>query len=99
MKSNLENILDEMLQLLAECELFEKAEWFKKKKELITDLKEDTPELKNELEMLKRVLAGMGSFSDLPMIPKAGSKLTEDDAEKLQQKLTERLYQEIKKHS
>ena len=55
----------------------------------------DSDSFQNDLREVKSIIGGMGSFSDLPMIPNEDSNLTKDEARKMQWTLADDLYEEI----
>ena len=87
------SLLNKAIWLLKECNYPDKALWFEEK---VSDLKAgNKKEINNTLEEIKYILAGMGSFSDLPLIPKEGSNLNESDARYMQWDLVEQLGDKI----
>ncbi len=97
MKKDLLQVVNEVIGLLVECDLLDRAAWFKHKRDLLSNLSEDSKEFCDELKGLNRILAGMGSFADLPMVPKNGSSLSKTEARSRQEDLAEELYEEIER--
>jgi hypothetical protein len=78
-------------KLLIECGWQDRAAWFKEKRSKVKSLAPASTEFREELKSLRGVLVRMGSFSDLPMHPRAGSDMTVLDAQNQQWELTERI--------
>ena len=74
MKSKLLITLTKIVSLLTECGYDEKARWFSQERVILQKLQPHSPEFFGRLGRLKEILVGMGSFSDLPLYPKPGSK-------------------------
>lgn len=86
-------LLNKAVWLLRECNYFDKANWFEEKiSELNAGNKNETI---NTLREIKSILAGMGSFSDLPLMPEKGSNITHSDAREIQWDLVEQLGDKI----
>lgn len=79
------------------CGWPEKAQWFKEKAAVIDALEQDSLEFDIEIKAIKKIISGMGSFTDLPLYPKTDSNLTEQEASNLQWELADKLGIEIKK--
>jgi len=90
-KAKLIEALIDAEKLLIECGLADRAAWIKKKRANIGARAPGSHEFQKELKALRAVLVGMGSFSDLPMYPRAGSDMTILDARNKQWELTEKL--------
>ena len=97
MKKDLLEIIDEIVALLTKCNLREKANWFRIKAKRLKGLEQNSKEYKDELLEIKSIIAGMGSFSDLPMYPKKGSGLSEEEASNKQWDLAAKLGEAISK--
>lgn len=80
MKNELIKIIRSIIELLIECNWIDKANWFKEKLETIERSDEGSEEFIIILREIKKIIAGMGSFTDLPMIPKQNSKLSKGEA-------------------
>jgi len=96
-KNNLISILDEVIELLEKCDWNEKAEWFRLKRERINSLDIKSTEIQNELAELDKIIAGIGSFSDLPLYPRKGDSRTKEEIAQIQWTLAERLGKAIDK--
>lgn len=97
MKRHLLDLIGQAIALLDACGWPDKASWFREKQEVLTVLDENDENFKIELCSIKKILAGMGSFSDLPLYPKKGSSVTRTEARETQWKLTEELGDAIQK--
>lgn len=97
MKKRLKYLIEKVIGLLHQCGYNEKAEWFKEKLKIFNNCEVDSNEFQKNLREIKNILGGMGSFSDLSMVPGEGTNLSEDEARELQWKLSEELYDEIAK--
>jgi len=95
MIANLIKQIEEMIGLLKECGYKQKAEWLQIRRERIVAQKKSTQAVRSELLMIKDILSGMGSLSDLSMLPRASSCLTRDRARKLQWDLCESIWEQI----
>ena len=84
MKHKLIKILNEIVDLLKECNWQNKASWFEEKLIIIESCNVDSKEFISSIKAIKSILAGMGSFTDLPMIPVNDSKLSKEEARKKQ---------------
>ena len=85
----------EIVHLLRDCNYSQQADWFETR---LTVLK--TQEVSSEvsqiaLRELKNVIAGMGSLSDLSMIPKDGCLLSREKANELKGSLSDQLDEQI----
>jgi len=95
MIENLIEIIKKIINLLDQCGYYQKSEWFTKKMEVFLKNPVDSDSFQNDLREVKSIIGGMGSFSDLPMIPNEDSNLTKDEARKMQWTLADDLYEEI----
>jgi hypothetical protein len=98
-KEDMEEIVElvaKTIWLLNECDLSDRAEWFEDKREILRKGSED--EVINALNEIDKILAGIGSFSDLPLIPKKGSVLNKLEAREMQWNLVEQLGDKIAFH-
>ena len=91
MKKDVLKVVTDVAGLLSECGWREKADWFLEVGSRIHDLEDDSVEFLEELRSLSQILVGMGSFTDLPLIPVEGSTLTELEARARQWDLAEDL--------
>ena len=96
MKSDVLDIIDQIVSLLKTCDWKDKAEWFQTRRTALEQLKEDTSEFNGILKEIASILMGMGSFSDLPLGPTPGSSLTKEKVRNLQWDLSLRLSKLIK---
>ena len=90
-KEKLFQVLVDIINLLSQCGWEDKAGWFSKKLEILRSLNPQSQALEKELQEMRNILIGMGSFSDLPMYPKDGSRFTEQDARNRQWELAAKL--------
>jgi hypothetical protein len=91
MKEKLFQTMDEIIDLLEKCDWDDKANWFKSKQQVLQKLDFNSEEFRRELAELDDIIAGMGSFTDLPLYPKKGAKLTAQEAKNRQWDLAEKL--------
>lgn len=91
MKDKLTNTIKEIINLLDICELDLQVAWLNERLEVIEREEIGTEIFQAKLKELKNIIAGMGSFSDLSLIPKATSGITKADAEKKQWELADDL--------
>lgn len=96
MKKTLLKTIDEIIDLLTVCDWPDEASWFAAKQKLLRALDPHGAEFRRELAEIKNVIAGMGSFTDVPLYPKKGVKLTAQEARNKQWELAERLGQAVK---
>lgn len=85
-------LLAETESLLKKCGQKEHAAWINEKTRAIKQDEGDPKKLKKHYKEIKNILGGMGSFSDLVLIPKKGSGLTAVKVEKTQRDLIEKLW-------
>jgi len=91
MKDKLLEVIGEIISLLKSCNLEDKARWFQERADQIKISERGTKDYLVELEKVRKVIAGMGSFSDLPMYPKKDSNISEEEASQRQWDLAARL--------
>lgn len=91
MKLELVKTVNEIIDLLKECNWQSKASWFEEKLDVINRNNEDTVDFISAIKAIKNIIAGMGSFTDLPLTPKKESKISKDEARKMQFDLAEEL--------
>jgi uncharacterized protein RhaS with RHS repeats len=65
--------------------------WLARRREVVESKSSTAPEFREALNDLESILVGMGSFSDVPMYPKPGARLTRQEALTQQWDLTETL--------
>jgi hypothetical protein len=97
MKEDLLTIILEIVKLLSLCGWKSKAEWFREKAERIQALDINSQEFRTELLQLNRIIAGMGSFDDLPLFPNKESGLSKEGARLKQTELALKLGEAIEK--
>jgi hypothetical protein len=90
-------VISEIIELSSLCDGQPKLEWFKEKLTKIQKLDIKSNEFNNEIEALNRVLAGMGSFDDLPLRPTKESGLSERQIRVKQTELAGKLGESIKR--
>ena len=78
--NNLASLLRQAEDLLRACSWPQQADWFSKHAALLESAQDDNLVRVSELNIIQDILAGAGSFSDLPMIPIVGSGMTEAEA-------------------
>lgn len=91
MKQRFDQILREIASLLRLCRWEEKAEWFDERRKKTRPLAVQSPEFKSELRSIRKIIAGMGSFTDLPLVPPKGSGMREKEATARQWELANQL--------
>ena len=91
MKEKLFRTMDEIVELLEKCDWDDNASWFRSKQQVLRKLDSHSEEFRRELAELKGIIGGMGSFTDMPLYPKKGGKLTAEEAKNRQWDLAERL--------
>ena len=96
MKSKLIKLIQNVIDLLLDCEGEEVAQWFSDLKHSIDSYTENSEEFNECLNKLDSVLAGMGSFSDLPLKDSTG-KMSEQEVKNKQWELVEQIGDTIDK--
>ena len=91
MNEKLESALGRTIELLENCKHRDKAVWFRNHLHRLRDQSNQPSEIRETVEAIRSVLAGMGSFSDLSLVPSAESGLSIRDAHRLQWSLVEEL--------
>ena len=91
MNEKLESALGRTIELLENCKHRDKAVWFRDHLDRLRDEGSQPSEIRKTAEAIRSVLAGMGSFSDLSLVPSAESGLSIRDAHQLQWALVEEL--------
>jgi hypothetical protein len=81
---NLELLLGDVIALLQECGMTTGGDWYCSKRDELRKAKKGSAVYNDLLKKIDHSLAGMGSFSDMPLVPQKGSLLTEEIAEKKQ---------------
>ncbi len=90
-KANLLGALADAEDLLAECGWEDRVAWLRERRSKLEALSPGSDEFRVQLETLRQVLVGMGSFADLPLDPRAGSNMSAREAQDKQWELTERI--------
>ncbi|MBK8423010.1 MAG: hypothetical protein IPL30_03725 [Elusimicrobia bacterium] len=96
MKTSILKLLSETENLLKKCGQGDHAAWINEKARAIKNDKADPKQLKKHYKEIKNILGGMGSFSDLVLIPKKASGLSSAKAEAKQRELIEKLWGAVK---
>jgi hypothetical protein len=78
-----------MEELLRSCGWDDRADWIMSRRKTLETAPSSSPLFAEALHDLESILVGMGSFSDVPMYPKSGTRLTRKEALDLQWDLTE----------
>ena len=86
MKKDLLALVDQAIELLTDCGCPTEADWFGEVRRTIEATSQKSSEFADCLRRLDRVLAGMGSFTDIPLRSQSG-RMTDQDARSLQWKL------------
>ena len=84
--------LDEAISFLEEYGWSEKAPWFRDRKEAIRMAGADTEAIRSEAQRIRKIIAGMGSFTDLPVQPRSGAAADVLAGQKRQGDIADRLY-------
>lgn len=95
MKEKIFYIINQIVELLENCNLGSKADWFRSKAKELAENDFKSERFAEELLSIKKIIGGIGSFSDLPMYPKKNVNLSNREARKLQWQLSEQLDKEI----
>lgn len=90
MKPQLIEIVEEIIALLRECSYVDQASWFSMGLNTIREASVDSQEFQATIDSMRAIMGGMGSFSDLSLVPVSGSTLTRDVARNKQWDLVER---------
>jgi len=91
MNEKLERALERTIELLENCKHSDKAVWFRDHLHRLRDEGSQPSAIRETAEAIRSVLAGMGSFSDLSLIPSTECGLSIRDAHQLQWRLVEEL--------
>lgn len=89
MSNEVLELLAQVIVLLEDCDWPEQAGWFADVRNALERPSSDA-ELQENLCKLDKALSGMGSFTDLPLVPKSGN-LSVEKARDLQWNLAQRL--------
>jgi len=95
MKTKLIFWIEQAIDLLDQCGYHDKSSWFQDK--LLVLLQEDirSNNFQDTISEMKDFIGGMGSFSDLSMLPTPDAKISLEEARELQWKISEELFDEI----
>lgn len=91
MKQELLGILSEIITLLMECGQENRSRWFQEKRDLLQAAPFHTEAARKQLAEMEGIIGGMGSFTDLSLIPRGNSLLTPAQAKQRQFELAKRL--------
>jgi hypothetical protein len=91
--TNLQQVMRRVEKLISMGGHADKAAWLATRREIIKNGFPD--QIDKALNELARVIAGMGSLSDLSLAPSADSNLTAIEAQSLLLELLDELYEEI----
>lgn len=91
MKEALIKAINEIIELLEACNWPDKANWFKERLARIEVYGEDSKEFLKTIKEVQSIIAGMGSFSDLPLVPRKGTSMSKEEAARKQWELGNRL--------
>lgn len=94
MTERLIQLLARVKELLLNCGLSHRAEWFADLETNLKDVSIENEEMRKMLDKLDSVLGGMGSFTDIPLTPTVNG-LTVEQARDLQWELAEKIGKEI----
>ncbi len=91
MNRDIFQILQEISGLLRICQHDREAAWFDERRKILETANPESAEYKAVLLEIRNNLAGMGSFSDLSMVPRSASGLSASEARMRQWDLGEEL--------
>lgn len=95
MNDKLCKLLNDASNLLEECGYHDKSQWFLQRINILNMEDNNFETFKQTAIEIKSAMGGMGSFSDLSMIPEPGSTTSAEKARQLQWDLSEEIYDEI----
>lgn len=90
MRDTLLNLISRTIELLKDCGWQDKASWFEEIRTVFETKSTETDVFQQKLNELDRILAGMGSFSDLSLASKSG-KLSDQEVRRIQWELVEEI--------
>ena len=96
-KIKIKNNLVDIANLLRACDCIDQAIWIEEKIKLINSRGASEFQYKKTLNAIDKIIAGMGSLSDLPLVPKKESNMSEQQARTLQWELLESLSENIER--
>jgi len=91
MKERLVSALGDVVELLLSCGLQSRADWFSLRLGVIRSSATSPEQLKITVREIRGIVAGMGSFTDLSLVPLKETGLTKDWARKKQWELADEL--------
>jgi hypothetical protein len=95
MNDKLCKLLTDASNLLEECGYHDKSKWFLERMNVLKNENNNSDIFKQTVIEIKSILGGMGSFSDLSMVPSPGAKISAEEARLRQWDLTEEIDDEI----
>jgi len=96
MKDRLLNLISRVINLLTDCGWQDKAMWFDEIRTILECKSTEAEKFQHNLDRLDKALAGMGSFSDIPLTSKNG-KLSDQELRDIQWELVAELGEVINK--
>ncbi len=87
--------LSSIVRLLSNCGYSSQSEWFQQRLEIIRENDVTSAVSQKTLHELRGIIAGMGSFSDLSLVPHSEVGLTREQANALKWELADRLDGEV----
>ena len=91
MKDQLERSIKQTMELLEQCKHGDKSSWFRNHLQRLQQASCQPAEVNEIAAEIRSVLGGMGSLSDLSLVPSAESALSIRDAHKMQWSLVKEL--------
>ena len=91
MKLRLIQVIKDLIDLLDLCGLENQVDWLRSRLQKIKDAEDSIPALKPYAKELRAIIAGMGSFTDLSLEPKAGTGMSEQEANRRKWELADNL--------
>ena len=71
MSHSVDEILSGMIELLRECGLDSKADWFLHRRDVLRDSLTESAQFSDAVRELDAATAGMGGFTDIPLTPRS----------------------------
>lgn len=94
MRDTLLHLISRTIELLKDCSWQDKASWFEEMRTVFETNSTETDVFQQKLNELDSILAGVGSFSDLPLTSKSG-KFSDQEVRKIQWELVEEIGEAI----
>jgi hypothetical protein len=94
-KTRLGEILKQIIELLDGCGLTTMAQWFRERLLVVSREEPSSEAFQCVIKEIKSIIAGMGSFTDLPLTHIAPSRLTPEMARRRQWELADQLDEAI----